>query len=1052
MVKLFIQKHMAVFSAAFLIVVMGIISYTTLPRESFPEITQPMIFVTTTYAGVAAKDMENLVTRVIEEEIEGLEGLDNISSSSQQSLSFINIEFSSDIDVETALRKVRERVDIAKAELPVDAEEPVIKELSSSDWPIYRVVLSHPDGLEKIDKAAVLVEDELKRIRGVLDINVYGKLEKEVLIEIDPMKLEKYNFSMNSIIDAIRSENTSIPGGILKNKVKNYSLSVTGEIKNPADFSDIIISANGVKVPLRELGKASFSWKEPETYSRINGNPCISFEVTKRSGENIIKIVERVEKKLEELKSSLPDETEVLVSYDESDDIQSMVMDLENNIFSALVLVMIVTVFFIGGINAVFVSLAIPFSMFMSFVVLQFMGISLNMIVLFSLVIALGMLVDNGIVIVENIFRHAAMGKNRKKAALEGAAEVAGPITASTITTCLAFFPIIFMPGILGEMLSYLPITVIIVLVCSLLVALSINPVFCASFMRISEKNMQKMSEGSGLFVKFQTFYGKLVRKVASHPVLALVLTTIFVFAGFFAYGIRGKEAIFFPTMDPTSGVVTVDLSQGTPLDVTDKYMKTAEEIIKIAPGVSSMDNYVATTGQGAAGGFTGAMSENHKGNIVMNYKPFLEREMRSTEAIDSVNAMFKGFTGAKITVEAIENGPPTGHDVSIKITGNSYDTLGTLAEKAVAIMKEYKELKVVDSDFEAARPEIEVNIDREKAAFYGVSTRSVASAIRNSINGSLVGKYREGKDEYDITVKYLKPYRSALADLNGIHIMNNDDERIPLSSLASISTKTTIGVIKRKDLQRAVEVWGDFFDGVPNTAVLTKEINQKIKEIDTPSSYTIGAGEGAEMRDETTFFLMQAFIVAVFLIFIVLIAQFNSITEPFIIMVAVLFSFSGVFWGYAIAGMNFVTIMSGIGCIALAGVVVNNCIVLIDYTNILKDEGMEYHEAIIESGKTRLRPVLLTAITTILGMAPMAMGVSFDVHNFSIIWGSESGQMWIPFAWAMIFGLTFATLLTLILVPALLSLNYRIFKRVKQLRKNPAVFEEEEEEVKYNL
>lgn len=1036
MVKLFIQKHAAVFLAAFLIIIMGLISYSTLPRESFPEISQPMIFVTTTYAGVAAKDMENLVTRVIEEEIEGLEGLDNISSSSQQSLSMITVEFTSDVDVEIALRRVRERVDIAKAELPVDVDEPIIKELSSSDWPIYTVVLSHPDGLEKIDKAAVLVEDELKRVKGVLDVNVYGRLEKEVLIEIDPLKLEKYDFSMGTVIGAIQAENTSIPGGILKNRVKNYSLSVTGEIKDPEEFNDIIISAGGVKVPLRELGSASFTWKEPDTYSSINGLPCISFNITKRSGENIIRIVERVEKRLDELKPSLPDETEVLISYDESDAINNMVMDLENNIFSALVLVLIVTIFFIGGVNAIFVSLAIPFSMFMSFVVLQCMGITLNMIVLFSLVIALGMLVDNGIVIVENIFRHAAMGKSRKVAALEGATEVAGPITASTITTCLAFFPIMFMPDILGEMLSYLPITVIIVLTCSLLVALSINPVFCSTFMKISDKNMKKMTEGSGAFTKFQNLYGKLVTKVASRPILALIISTVIVFAGFVAYGIRGKEALFFPTMDPSSGVVELELAQGTPLDHTDKYMKMAQEIVKNAAGMSSVDNYVSTTGQGAGGGFTGAVSEQNKGNIKINYKDFLDRDMRSTEAIDSINAGFKGFTGATISVKAVEDGPPTGNDISVKITGNSYDTLGTLADQALRIMKTYPQLKVVDSDFEAARPEIEITVDREKAAFYGVSTRSVASAIRNSINGSVVGKYREGKDEYDITVKYMKPYRSTVGDLNGIHIVNNDDVRIPLSSIASISPRTTIGVIKRKDLQRAVEVWADFYEDVPNRGVLTKEINEKIAQIEVPAGYNIGAGASAEMRDETNMFLAQAFIVAIFLIFIVLVAQFNSVTEPFIIMVAVLFSFSGVFWGYAIAGMNFVTIMSGIGCIALAGVVVNNCIVLIDYTNILKDEGMEYHKAIIESGKTRLRPVLLTAITTILGMTPMAFGVSFDVHDFSIIWGSESGQMWIPFAWAMIFGLGFATILTLVLVPALLSLNYRIFRRVKKIHK----------------
>lgn len=1034
MVKLFIERHAAVFSFSILVIIMGVWSYLDLPRESMPEIKQPMVFVTTVYPGVAAHDIENLVTRVIEEEIEGLEGLDKITSSSQQNVSFINTEFTSDVDVEVALRRIRERVDIAKSKLPDDADEPIVKELSSSDWPIYTVVLSHPDGLERLDETAKEVEDELARIRGVLDVKVAGRPEKQVLIEVDPLKLEKYGFSMNNVIGAIQNENAAIPGGILKNVVKNYSLSVTGEIKDVSDFEDIIVKYQGTKVPMRDLATAKFQWKDPETYSRINGEPCITLSITKRSGENIIHIVDRVKKKLDEMNNAFPEGTQVIESYNDSDIIKEMVLDLENNIFTALVLVLIVTIFFIGKVNSIFVSLAIPFSMLMSFAILQMFGITLNMIVLFSLVLALGMLVDNGIVIVENIFRHASMGKDRRQAAMDGAHEVSGPIFASTLTTCLAFAPIIAMPGIMGDMLKYLPITVIVVLSSSLLVALSINPVFCASFLRISEKNMKKITEGSGTFTKIQNWYVRKVKWAVNNPIKTIFSTFLIVIAGFVIYGLGGKEVEFFPAMDPNSSIVGIEMPQGTPLDVTDEIVKEVEQIISTSP--ASMDNYVATTGQGASDNmFGGGGEEYHKANIMINYVTYQDREINSTEAIDTLTNRVKSIVGAEVQVREVENGPPTGHAISLKVNGDDYSVLGALSDSIKLILSEFKELKLIDSDYEAAKPQVKVDVDREMAAFYGLSTAEVASAIRNAINGAVISKFRKGEDEYDIEVRYKEDFRNTLNSLKNVHIVNHDDVRIPLASLAKISSETTIGVIKRSDVQRAVEVWADFYDNVENKNEIKALIDKKVSNIKVPTGYNIGAGEGMEMRQESTAFLGKAFLIAVFLVFIVLIAQFNSVSEPFIIMLTVVFSFSGIFWGYFLTGMPFVIIMSGIGCIALTGVVVNNGIVLIDYTNILKRSGMDYHKAVVEAGRTRLRPVLLTAITTVLGMVPMAIGVSFDVHKFVFQFGSESGQMWVPFAWAMIFGLSFATILTLIVIPAMLSLNFSLFNGVESNR-----------------
>lgn len=424
MIKFFLDKYPAIFVFAFLIIIMGVISYKGLPKESAPEIKVPMIFITTVYPGVSAKDMENLVTQQIEDEIEGLDGLTKINSSSMQSVSSIVVEFSADTEVETALRRVRERVDIAKADLPDDVDEPMVQELSSSDWPILIVVLSHASGIEVLNETVDFLEEEIKRVRGVQEVKISGKLEKEVAIEVDPARLAHYGFSLDDIIKAITTENVSIPGGILKNPAKNYSLSVSGEVKNPEVFKDILVSNKGVKVRLGALADVAFKYKEPETISRLNGKPAISLAITKRSGENIVQLVDGVKTMINENENNILPGTSIFFSFDESRAIKDMVADLENNIITALVLVFTVTLLFLGLVNSLFVCMAIPFSMLISFIVLSLLDITLNMVVLFSLILALGMLVDNGIVIVENIYRHATMGKSRYQAAIDGSKEV----------------------------------------------------------------------------------------------------------------------------------------------------------------------------------------------------------------------------------------------------------------------------------------------------------------------------------------------------------------------------------------------------------------------------------------------------------------------------------------------------------------------------------------------------------------------------------------------------------------------------------------------------
>lgn len=1028
MIRFIVHRKAAVFTLAVLVLLAGTMSYLNLPKEATPEIKQPYIFVTTLYPGVGAGDVENLVTREIEDEIDGLEGLEELVSSSQQSLSFIFATFSSDVSVETALRRVRERVDIAKAELPDDVEDPMVQELSSSSWPVIIISLSHPDGLEVIDRAAELVRDEVRRVPGVLDAELTGQLEKEVAIELDPARLEHYDMTVEDVIWAVQMSNVAIPGGILENPAKNYSISVNTEIRDPRQFEEVVVKSGPVQVPLRDLGSVQFTYAEPKTYSRFNGAPSISISITKRTGENIIDIVDRAKEVIGELESSLPRGTRIGYTADQSRYIRQIVADLENNMFTGFVLVMIVTIFFLGAANSLFVSLAIPFSMLLSFIVLEALGITLNMVVLFSLILALGMLVDNGIVIVENIFRHGTMGKSREQAAIEGSSEVAAPIIASTVTTILAFLPIVFMPGVMGDFMAYLPKTVIIVLTSSLVVALTINPVFCARFLQINEKSRKRMTEGGGLFAKLQSWYVGNVVKAIDNAGPVLGVSFVIVIAGIVLYVMFGKEMSFFPVTDPINAVVNVELAQGTPLSRTDSLLRAVEKIVTDVP--ASVDNIQATSGKSGEDDITSGLGDEfNKGHVRVAFKPYVERDIRASRSIDSMKARLRDLTGAATKVEPQEMGPPSGHAVSYEVIGDRYDILGAIADSITSIMAGYPEFKLIDTDYEAAKPELSVTVDRRKAAFHGISVQAIAGTIRNAINGSTIGTFRRGEDEYDIVVRYDDRYRNTIEHLKGLHIVN-DGVRYPIAELATVEPASAVGVIKRRNLQRAVGVWGDFREDVQNKGEITKEIEAAVNAMPLPAGYRVTAGEGEEMRNEASEFLTRAFMIALFLIAVVLIAQFNSIVQPAIIMASVFLSMGGVFWGYFLTGQDFIIIMSGIGSIALAGVAVNNCIVLVDYTNILIRRGMYWRDAVIEAGKTRLRPVLLTAITTVLGLLPMALGVSIDVHpgSFGIQVGSESSEFWKAFAWAMIYGLSFATVMTLVMVPCMLALSFRLF------------------------
>lgn len=1030
MIKFLVNKYIPVFCFAVLIIIIGINAYTTLPRESQPEIKVPWIIVNTSYGGVAAKDIESLITAKLENELDGLDGLEKITSGTYQSYSSIWLEFSTDVTVEEALRLVKDSVDNVKSNLPEDADDPIVKEVTMSEWaPVLTIVLSHPKGVIVLDSFAKSLQEQLNGVNGVLDTSMSGDQTWELAVELDPLKLEHYGFSLNDVQFAIINEHTTLPGGILKNSKKNYSLSVTGEIKDPNEFGEIIIQAEGKKVRLKDLGDVSFKPADPDSLARINGEAAITLQVKKKVGANVIELIKNAKQILDDMESEMPTGGEIVITNDSSNIINDMIADLENNMFTSIILVLLVTFLFLGKTNSIFVSIAIPFSMLISFFVLKVLGITLNQMVLFSLILALGMLVDNGIVIVENIFRHAAMGKSKKDAAIDGTKEVSGAIIASTMTTCLVFFPILFMPGIMGEFMSFIPKTVIIVLLSSLAVGLSITPVFCSRFLRMTEKAQKKMVEGSGFFGKLQRGYFKILTYAINRAKRFIIISVSICFIGMALYGIFGKEPIFYPDQDPWQVRVSLKAPSGSSLEETDKFVKRIEAIIPGSPA--------------SLASFTSDINAGGNASVTVNYADYKDREISGEEAQIALSENLKDITGAAVVVES-ETGMG-GNDLSYRLVGDDFEILGKISNTLLSIFREYEEVKIADSDYEDSEPEFLIEVNREKAAFYGLNTQAVVSTIRGAINGTSVGKYRVNDDEYDINVRYNQSSRDSLESLQDLQLIV-DGKRIALRNIATITPDTTIGVIKREELKRTINVFGNFKKDISNSATIKREIAEKVNELKStlPEGYDILVGADGEMQSEATGFLGQAFIIALFLIFILLVGQFNSIADPFISLFSSFLAVGGVFWGFFLSGMSFGIMMSGIGCISLIGVAVNNCIVLVDYTNILIKGGMPWRTAIPEAGKTRLKPVILTALTTVLALIPMGLGVSFDFHTMGMQWDSETAEMWKSFAWAMMFGLTFSTFLTLIIVPTMLSVKHSSIEKFRKKReeKNQIYFD----------
>ncbi|QMU30491.1 efflux RND transporter permease subunit [Adhaeribacter radiodurans] len=1118
-----IDNKTSIYVMTVILTIAGVLSYNSLQKENFPDIVIPTIITGVIYPGTSPSDMENLVTRPIEKEIKSLSGVKKVTSNSMQDFCMITVEFNTDVAVDVAKQKVKDAVDKAKADLPQDMpNEPDVQEVSFSEFPIMYINLSGDYSSDKLKQYAEAMQDRIEALSEINRVDIVGALEQEVQINVDMYKMQAAQVTFGDIQRAIASENMTMSGGLIAVGEMKRAVRVVGQYTDANEIGNIVVkSLPGANIPLREIATVVDGFKEKESYARLDGKPVITLNVIKRSGMNLIEASDKINAIVKEMQgSALPKDLKVTVTGDQSTRTRHSLNDLINTIIIGFILVTVILMFFMGTTNALFVGLSVPISMFVAFIVLSFFGISMNMIVLFAFLLALGIVVDDAIVVIENTHRiHHEHPWSIVKSAKAAAGEVFVPVLAGTLTTVAPFAPLLFWPGIVGEFMYYLPVTLIITLMASLLVAFIINPVFAVSFMGKKEVNPVKARKtflytmigmavfagicylagfrGVGnltifimLFValnkyvftswinsfqtkvlpKFMNLYERTLRSVlkGSRPwmvlgsiVFLLILSVVFTV-------IRQPKVDFFPSGDPNFVYAYLTLPVGTDQSVTDSLTKVVEQRVNNVIGKNNPDveSVIANVAIGAGDPTQPSYTaESHKGKVTVAFVEFMERTGPNTKTyLNKIRESVKGIPGVEIIVDQEQNGPPVGKPISIEVSGEDFGQLIKVSKDVEQYINSLGIAGIEDlrTDLEDKNPQISVAIDRVRANREGISTAQIAIELRTAIFGTEASKFKRDEDEYPIQVRYAEPYRKNIDALMDMRItfrdmsMGGAIRQIPLSSVAKIDYSNTFGGIRRKNLKRVITLSSNVLEGY-NANEIVGEIQQALPNFKAPEGYEVKFGGQQEDQKETSDFLGVALISSIGLIFLILVTQFNSVSKPLIILSEIVFSLIGVLLGFSIFNMNISIVMTGVGVIALAGIVVKNGILLVEFADVLRErEGYELKEAVVMAGKTRLTPVILTATAAILGLIPLAIGLNlnfftlfsdFEPHFFL---GGDSVVFWGPLAWTIIFGLSFATILTLLVVPAMYLISERFKlkmgrkpKHVQPIESQPHLVEE---------
>ncbi len=1100
-----VSNKTSVYLLTVIITFFGLSAYNSLPKESFPEIVIPTIYVSTVYPGTAPADMENLVTRPMEKEIKSVSGVKKITSNSIQDFSNVMVEFNTDVDVAVAKQKVKDAVDKARQDLPSDLpNEPTVMEVDFSEIPIMLINLSGDFDLDKLKEYAEDLKDKIETQKEVTRVDIVGALEREIQVNVDMYKMEASTISLQDIENAIKYENMTIAGGSVDMGSMKRSVRVVGEFSDVDQIRDIIVkSGEGANIYLKDIADVVDGYKERESYARLNKQNVITLNVIKRSGENLITASDKINDLIDVMKEDkFPSDLNITIMGDQSKQTRHTLKELINTIIIGFILVTIVLMFFMGATNALFVGLSVPISSLIAFMVMPSLDMTLNMIVLFSFLFALGIVVDDAIVVIENTYRLFDGGKTDiRTAAKRAAGEIFVPVFAGTLTTLAPFFPLLFWPGVVGKFMQFLPMTLIVTLIASLVVAFIINPIFAVSFMKRDQDSERKGYRGQiiitvvllalavifylfksngmanlSIFFVMLIWLNKLVLKKlvvgfenkvlpaimntyerflrfalkGLRPYAMLFATFVLLIISFVTFAILSPPVVFFPKSDPNYVYAYLSLPIGTNVAVTDSVTQEVEKRIYNVLGDNNkiVDAVVSNVAIGAGDPMENDRSvAPHKGKVTVAFVEFADRDGESTvDYMDRIREAVKDIPGAEISVDQEQGGPPTGKPINIEVSGDKFEDL---IEISSSLKKYLDSLQIpgveeLKSDLQDNKPEVIVNIDRERASREGLSTAQIGSALRNAVFGKEVSKYRVAEDQYPIQLRYGYDQRNNIDALLNTRITFRDMaaggmiRQIPISAVASVEYVNSYGGINRKNLKRVVTISSNVLTGyTPNDVVA--QLQAAIKTFPVKDGYEVGFTGESEDQQESMNFLMTALIISMGLIFLILVTQFNSISKPLIIIVEILFSVIGVLLGFSIFGMEISIVMTGIGIVALAGIVVKNGILLVEFSDELIERGDKTRNAIINAGKIRMKPVLLTALSTMLGLLPLAVGFNINFSTLfsdldpQIYFGGDSVAFWKPLSWTIIFGLSFATFLTLILVPCMYLIAHSLKVKFKR-------------------
>ncbi len=1098
-----IDNKTAIYILTIILSIAGIMAYNKLPKESFPDIVVPKFFISTVYAGNSPSNIENTITKPLEKKLKSIPGVKKLTSNSMQDVSLITVEFNTSIPIDKARQSIKDKVDEAKSDLPVGlTRQPFVKELAFSELPIMYVNIAGDMDLQKLKEYADDLKDKIEALKEITEVKMVGAPDREIQVNLDMYKMQALQLGMMDLERAIGSENVTISGGQIPMDGTKRTISIKNEFKTVEELKNLIISSqSGARLYLKDFAQVVDTVAETQSYARLGGKNVITLNVIKRAGENLIDASDKIKEIVEELKKTeFPSNIDIKITADQSDKTRVTLHDLINTIIIGFILVSLILMFFMGVTNALFVALSVPLSMFIAFLFMPSIGFSLNMIVLFAFLLALGIVVDDAIVVIENTHRIFDNGKlNIKIAAKKAAGEVFLPVLSGTITTLAPFIPLAFWPGIIGKFMFFLPVTLIITLLASLFVAYIINPVFAVDFMKPHHEEFKEYGKLTrkawlrlllyvivsvifhaignpalgnlmiffALFMvihrlflykvienfqtkawpSFQRGYTNLLIWGLKRPYQLLLMTVVLFIFSIFLMSVRKPNVVFFPQGDPNNVFVYVKLPEGTDPAKTNAVMNLVEQ--KVNAIVGENNPIVSSIITNVTIGVTDPQDEDqssypNRGKIAINFVEFSERNGESTmKYLKELQATKWNIAGAEITANKEQAGPPVSKPINIEIRGDKFEELVDNAQKLKRFLQEADVPGVAElkTDFVDNKPEIVFDVDRERANREGISSAQLAMEIRKAVFGiDNPTKFRDANDEYPIQLRYDYNQRTNIEEIKNIKITFRDMNMggmlrsVPLSAFCDVRYENTYGGIKRKQNKRVITLSSDVLEGFnPNNVVA--QVQQAAKGYKPTGTVEVKFTGQQEEQAETGAFLGTAMIISIGIILLVLVIQFNSIGKPIIILSEIILSVIGVLLGTAIFKMDMSIVMTGIGIVALAGIVVRNGILLVEFAEEERAKGVSLYESIVDAGRTRMTPVFLTATAAILGLIPLAVGLNIDFDGLlahgspHIHFGGDNVVFWGPLSWTMIFGLAFATFLTLLLVPAM----YLIAERLKR-------------------